>query len=453
MNPQISWAKGLLALSPLFVFLMLYLVLSIVADDFYAVPIAVAFLTACLYSLTVMKGKSINERFATLTNGACKPDLMMMVWIFILAGTFAQTAEQMGAIDATVNLVFYVLPSNLIWCGLFLAACIISLSVGTSVGTIAAITPVACGIADQTGESLPLAVAIVVGGAYFGDNLSFISDTTIMATKTQGCEMRDKFRANIKIAMPAAIICMVLYTYMGIGETAAQQTGSFSIWLVAPYLYILIASVMGMNVLMVLTSGTILAGAIGLVLDKFGNIFDWFHAMSEGIMGMSELIIVTLLASGMVAVIREMGGITFIMQRLTDRIKGKRGAEISIASLVVLTNLCTANNTIAILTVGSLAREISTRFGIPARRSASILDTFSCFAQGIIPYGAQMLIASGLAKINPLDIIPYLYYPYILGGMALLNIITHHEKKIVTTTAADNAQRVYGEQDHRKQPE
>ena len=425
MKDNISTGKGLLALSPLIVFLLLYLLLSIVADDFYAVPITVAFLAACLYSLFIMRGQSIGERFGHLSEGAASPSVMQMLWIFILAGAFASTAKQMGAIDATIRLALIAVPPGFLLSSLFLASCFISLSTGTSVGTIAALVPIASSMASQTGSSTAMMVAIVVGGAYFGDNLSFISDTTIVATQTQGCKMKDKFRANISIALPAALICLALYACQTPVNVEPDKMGPVSYPAIIPYIYIIVAALCGMNVMLVLASATLLAGIIGLsssTLTPFG----WLRAMNDGIMGMSELIIVTLMAAGLMQVIRLAGGINWLMQVFSRRIKGRRSAELSMATLVVLTDFCTANNTIAILSIGPLARRIAKQYDIAPRRAASILDTFSCLAQGIIPYGAQMLIASGLAAINPLDIIPYLYYPYILGAVAILYILIPH---------------------------
>lgn len=432
MEETISYREGLLSLGPLLVFLLTYFVLSLCANDFYAVPITVAFLVACCFSLFTLRGLPVSKRFGVLVEGAGDTGLMTMIWIFVLAGAFAATAKQSGAIDATVQVAMRLLPPGMMLCGLFLAACFISLSVGTSVGTIAALVPIACGVAQHTGHALPLMVAIVVGGAFFGDNLSFISDTTIMATKTQGCELRDKFRSNVRIAVPAAMLCILLYLFIGnasvtsLGEAMQSEVNYL---LVIPYIYILLAALCGMDVMLVLATGTLMSGVLGMSLGRF-DLFGWFHAMNEGIMGMGELIVVTMLAGGLVAAMRRTGGITFAMQRLSRHITGRRGAELSIASLVVFADVCTANNTIAILTVGPLAREISTRFHVSGRRAASILDTFSCFAQGLIPYGAQMLIAAGLAHLNPLQIMPYLYYPYILGATALLYIIIQrHEKE------------------------
>lgn len=422
MKDKIPTGKGLLALSPLIVFLMLYLLLSIVADDFYAVPITVAFLAACLYSLFIVRGETIGERFGHLSEGAASPSVMQMLWIFILAGAFASTAKQMGAIDATIRLTLIAVPPGFLLSSLFVAACFISLSTGTSVGTIAALVPIASSMASQTETSTAMMVAIVVGGAYFGDNLSFISDTTIVATQTQGCRMKDKFRANISIVLPAAFVCLALYACLTPVSVEPDQIGPVSYPAIIPYIYIIVAALCGMNVMLVLASATLLAGIIGLyggTLTPFG----WLRAMNDGIMGMSELIIVTLLAAGLMQVIRQAGGIDWLMQQFNSRKGTRRKAELSMATMVVLTDFCTANNTIAILSVGPLARYLALRYSIEPKRAASILDTFSCMAQGIIPYGAQMLIASGLAAVNPLDIIPYLYYPYILGAVALIYII------------------------------
>ncbi len=429
ISQQISLRHGLLALSPLAVFLGLYVVLSIVAGDFYGVPITVAFLVASIYGVCIVREPSIDQRVEVFSQGAARTDLLLMIWIFILAGAFASSAKAMGAVDAIVQLSLQVLPPQLILAGLFIAGCFISLSVGTSVGTIAALVPIATGIAQHTGTSLPLIVACTVGGAFFGDNLSFISDTTIVATRTQGCRMRDKFRANLRIAMPAACLVIVAYVFIGSHMAVPYETHPVNWLLILPYLLVLLTAVWGLNVMAVLTLGIASAGIIGMASGSY-SFFDWLKSMGEGIMGMSELIIVTLLAAGLVGVIKHMGGIEFLIQRLSRHINGRRGGELVIALLVVLTDLCTANNTIAILTVGPLAREISQRYGIAPQRTASILDTFSCFAQGIIPYGAQLLIASGLAALNPLDIIPYLYYPFILGICALIYIFVQRIRQV-----------------------
>ena len=422
---------GFLALSPLFVFLTFYLVFSLLAHDFYSVPITVAFMIASTYSIFLLRGMDLNERIKVYSRGAAQSNLLMMIWVFILAGAFAYSAKEMGAIQATVDLCLWALPPQLLMAGLFLAACFISLSVGTSVGTIVALVPIATGIAHETGTSLPMIVATVVGGAYFGDNLSFISDTTIVATQTQGCRLSDKFRLNARIVVPAAFVVLVVYVLLGLGMHVEQPATRIDGMLVLPYLIVFATALVGMNVMMVLVLGILSTGVIGILRGSY-RFYEWLTSMGEGILGMGELIIVTLMAAGMVGVIRHLGGIDFILQRLSRHIQGKRGAELSIASLVVFTNFCTANNTIAILTVGNLAKEISERFGIDPRRTASILDTFSCFAQGIIPYGAQMLMASSLAMINPIEIIPYLYYPFVMGLFMLMAILFRYPRKLLS---------------------
>ena len=418
----------MLALSPILVFMIVYLVGSILAGDFYKVPLTVAFLAASAYAVCITPKLKLKQRIAIFSRGAGDENLMLMVWIFIFAGAFAKAAGAMGAIDATVDLTLRMLPDGMLLPGLFIAACFISLSIGTSVGTVVALTPVAVGIAEQTGSSLPLIVAIVVGGSFFGDNLSFISDTTIVATQTQGVRMSDKFKANIYLAAPAALVVLALYVFLGQGVVAPSNVEWPAWYKVLPYVAVLVLAIEGLNVLVVLLIGILLAGVIGMVCGSF-DLMGWMGAMGEGIIGMSELIIVTLLAGGMLALIRHNGGIEYLITILTRRINGKRGAKFTIALLVVLADLCTANNTIALITVGPVARDIADQYGVDRRMSASLLDTFSCFTQGLIPYGAQLLMAAGLAAISPFDIIGYLYYPIALGIIAVLGILFRFPRK------------------------
>lgn len=418
----------MLALSPFLIFMVVYLAGSLIAGDFYELPLTVAFLVASAYAIAITPKIKLRERVNIFSRGAGDENIMLMIWIFVLAGAFATTASKMGAIDATVNLTLRLLPASMLLPGLFLAACFISLSIGTSVGTVVALTPVAVGIAEQTGCSLPMIVALVVGGAFFGDNLSFISDTTIVATQTQGCKMNDKFKANIWLAAPAAILVLVAYIFIGQGVHVPEYLPEVEWYKVIPYVAVLVMAIVGVNVLIVLFIGVLLAGIIGIIAGSF-NTIGWMGAMGEGIMGMSELIIVTLLAGGMLALIRHNGGIDYLIHALTIRIRGKRGAKFTIALLVILADMCTANNTIALVTVGPMAREIADKYGIDRRISASLLDTFSCFTQGLLPYGAQLLMAAGLAKITPFEIIGYLYYPIALGAMAVLGIIFNYPRK------------------------
>ncbi len=420
--------SNILALSPLAVFIVLYLVTSIIAGDFYKVPITVAFMVSSIYGIIIYRGRPLKERIDTFSQGAAAKQMMMMIWIFILAGAFANSARTMGNIDAIVSLTLSVLPPQMLLAGLFLASCFISLSVGTSVGTIVALTPIAAGIAQQTGTDLAMMTAVVVGGSFFGDNLSFISDTTIVATSTQGCRLRDKFCVNSFIVVPAALVIFVIYILMGSQIQEPQHIEPFKWIKVIPYLIVLITALFGMNVMAVLVLGIILSGAIGIMTESF-DVFGWFKAMGDGIIGMGELIIVTMMAGGMLELIKQQGGIDYIIQRLTRHVRGKRGAELSIGMLVALVNVCTANNTVAILTVGGIAKQIGDRYGVDNRKAASILDTFSCFVQGLIPYGAQLLIAGGLAALNPATIIPYLYYPFAIGIAATLSILFRYPKR------------------------
>ena len=409
-------------------FITLYLVTSIIAGDFYRVPITVGFLTASVYAITITRG-SLRRRITVFSRGAGSSQMMLMIWIFVLAGAFANSAKVMGSIDATVNLTLSLLPAEMMLAGLFLAACFISLSIGTSVGTIVALTPIAAGVALQTGASTAVLVAAVVGGSFFGDNLSFISDTTIIATQTQGCKLSDKFRVNSFIVVPAAIVVLILYVFMGQGITSPANIPEVEFSKVLPYLVVLVTAIFGLHVMVVLTLGILLAGIIGLLTGGFSDVFVWMQAMGDGIKGMGELIVITMLAGGLLEVIKHNGGIDFIIERLTRHISGKRGAELSIAALVSIVNLCTANNTVSIITVGGIARQIGRKYQLDPRKCASLLDTFSCTVQGLIPYGAQMLMAAGLAAINPIEILPSLYYPVTIGVAALLAIMLRYPRR------------------------
>lgn len=414
--------KGFKALSPLLLFIILYLITSIVAGDFYKVPITVAFLLSSIFGIAVTGKQPLKQRIEAYSRGAGTGDMMLMLWIFILAGAFASSAKQMGSIDATVNLTLHVLPSSMLLPGLFLAACFISLSIGTSVGTIVALTPIATGIAHSTGADVPMMTAVVVGGSFFGDNLSFISDTTVVATSTQGCKMSDKFRVNSFIAVPAALIVLVIYILTANDVQAPTHIPNVEVVKVIPYIVVLLIAILGLNVTAVLTLGLLLTGIIG-ILDGSYNLYSWFGAMGSGILGMSELIIITMMAGGLLEIVRMNGGIDCIIRVLTRHLHGKRGAEASIGALVALVDVCTANNTVAIITVGKIAKQIGDRFGVDNRKCASLLDTFSCCMQGIIPYGAQMLMAAGLAKLNPIEIVPFLYYPFVLFAVAIMCIV------------------------------
>ncbi len=428
--------NGWLALSPLFVFLCIYLISSIAVGDFYAIPISAAFLIASIYAILICRGKSLEKRIAVFSEGAGNKNVLLMIWIFVLAGAFAATAKEIGAIDATVNLALKILPGKLLYAGLFLAACFISMSIGTSVGTIVALVPVAAGIAEElalsgvtgTFSSTPFITAIIVGGAFFGDNLSFISDTTIAATRTQGCSMADKFKVNFRIVGPAAIVVALIYVILGSNVSVIPEAGVTDLVLLIPYILVIALALSGMNVTVVLATGLGVNGLIGLIKGSMGW-SSFLSAIGSGISGMGDLIIVTILAGGMLELIRMNGGLDFIVEGMTRRINGKRGAEFSIAGLVALANLCTANNTIAIITTGGIAKDITERFGLDPRKSASILDTFSCLIQGIIPYGAQLLMAAGLSGASSISIAGYLYYPFVMGTFAIAAILFRYPRR------------------------
>lgn len=424
--------KGLLALSPLFVlmaFIVMFTIYSVDKTDKEPnLSLSVAFMISSIYAVIIFSGIPIKKRIDTFSKGAGASNLMLMLWIYVLAGAFATSAKSMGAIDATVNMALNFLPASLILPGLFLAACFISISIGTSVGTVVALVPIAAGIAHSIGSNTALITAIVVGGAYFGDNLSFISDTTVVATQTQNCNMSDKFKVNAMIVAPAAIIVLTIYAIMGADFHAPAHVEQVEYLKVIPYLAVLITAVVGMNVMSVLTIGLVLCGLIGILNGDY-NIYGWFGAMGDGVLSMGELVIIAMMAGGMLEIIRENGGIDYVIEKITNKISGKRGAEFSIAALVSFVNICTANNTVAILTVGAISKKIGDRFGVDNRKAASILDTFSCCIQGIIPYGVQMLLAAGLANVNPIQIMPYLYYPIAIGLAASLAIIFRYPKK------------------------
>ena len=430
--------KGLLALSPLFLLIVLIVAFTVYSVDSShqdtSLSLTVAFMISSIYAVAISGGMPVKKRVDTYSKGAGANNLMLMLWIYVLAGSFAASAKAMGAVDATVNLALSILPASMILPGLFLAACFISVSIGTSVGTVVALVPIAAGLAHSMDANVGMMTAIIVGGAYFGDNLSFISDTTVVATQTQNCKMSDKFKVNSMIVVPAAVLVLIAYSVMGIGLQAPTHISEVEYMKVLPYLTVLVTAIAGMNVMAVLTLGTLLCGAIGIGSHLLGasgsyDLFGWFSAMGNGIIGMGELIIIAMMAGGMLEIIRENGGIDFIINKITAHVNSKRGAELSIAALVSMVNICTANNTVAILTVGNISKKIGDRFGVDNRKAASILDTFSCMVQGLIPYGVQMLLAAGLANLSPMDILPYLYYPLAIGVAALLAILFRYPKR------------------------
>lgn len=406
-------------------FIGFFIAITLTTGGFYKVSLTVVFTISSIYAITILKGKSLNERIRIFSRGAGQENLMLMLWIFILAGTFAQTAKDVGAIDSAVKGTLSILPSEFVLSGLFIASCLVSMSIGTSVGTVAALIPIAAGIAGSTGQSVEMTVATVTGGAFFGDNLSFISDTTIASTRTQGVELSNKFKANFLIVLPAAIITLVIYIILGSSGSFHASVTAADIIKLLPYVIVIVIALLGVNVFVTLALGNLLIGVTGLLLGTY-TLSNWFASIGQGIMSMSELIIISMLAGGMLEVIKAAGGIDFIMDKLSRHIHGKRGGELTIAAMVCLVNFCTANNTVAILTVGKLAKTITLRHNINPCKSASILDTFSCIIQALIPYGAQILMAAGLAGISPTSIVPYMYYPMILLVTSIAGILTRY---------------------------
>lgn len=420
--------QGILAISPLIVFVILYFVSSIIAGDFYMMPITVAFMLSCIYAIMTFRGRSVKDRVETFCIGAGEKNIMMMLCIFVLAGAFANSAKDAGCIEATVNLTLSLMPDSMIMAGLFIAACFISLAIGTSVGTIVALTPIAAGLAHSTGSSVPMMTAVIVGGSFFGDNLSFISDTTIVATSTQGCKQSDKFLVNSYTTIPVAIAVMVMYFFIGTGTQAPAVIPDIDYVKILPYIIVIVCALCGMNVFVVLTFGIISTGLIGIGYGVY-DLFGWCQSMGKGITGMGELVIVAVLAGGLLKVMTENGALEYLISIMTKKIRSKRSCELTIAMLVSLVNICTANNTVAILTVGSISKRIGDSYGVDNRKSASILDSFSCCIQSILPYGAQMLMATGLAAVSPIEILKYLYYPFVLFSVSVIAILIRYPKK------------------------
>ena len=418
-----------LALIPLGVFLLVYLGTSIVAKDFYAVSVIVPFLAAALTALIMNRKIKFDEKVEIFCKGAGNTNILLMIIIFILAGAFAQVAKDMGAVDSTVNLGLSLLPSSLLIPGIFVIGCFIALSIGTSMGTIVALVPIAVGIADKTGIATALAVGAVVSGAMFGDNLSIISDTTISATRTQGCEMKDKFKMNFKIVLPAAIITAVIFMLLTKNSAVVNlEVLEFNLFKILPYIIVIVTALLGVNVIVVLLLGILSSGVIGFIFGSF-DIIGLFNSISSGISAMSELIIISILIAGTIEIIKFNGGIDFILNKGLKNFKSKRGAEYGMAMLVSLVDICTANNTVAIVTVGPIAKDISNEFDLEPKRVAGILDMFSCVFQGIIPYGAQLISAAGLAALSPFAIMKFLFYPYLMGICAIIAIYIHWRSK------------------------
>ncbi len=423
MKDQIKKGNAL-ALLPLGIFLLLFLGTGLVTRDFYKMPVLVAFIIAAGCGFILNRKESFSNKIEIFCKGAGDSNIILMCMIFILAGAFGNVAKEMGAVESTVNLSLSLLPPNLLIGGLFIIACFISISMGTSVGTITALAPIGVGIAQKTGIPVALVIGAIVGGGMFGDNLSMISDTTIAAVRTQGCELRDKFKVNFLIVLPAAIIAIIILTIIT-AKYKVDISGvyTYEIIKILPYIFILIGALMGINVFLLLGGGIIFTSTIGI----FTGAFDFFgaaNAAAQGMMGMEDLAMLSIVVGGTLELIKFNGGIDFLLNFITSKIKTKKGAELGIAGLVSIIDLCTANNTIAIVMAGPLAKNIGDKYEIDSRRIASILDIFASCVQGLIPYGAQLLSAAGLAAISPIEILKYVHYPMLMGIFGLIAIAT-----------------------------
>lgn len=417
------------ALLPIIVFIVLFAGVGIFTGDFYAMPALVAFVTALFIAMFQTRGKTSDEKLHIMAEGAGDVNIITMVLIFIVAGAFSGVVSAAGGVENTVNFGLSILPPSLVVVGLFLIGCFISVSMGTSVGTITALAPIAAGVSSETGFPAAICVGAVVCGAMFGDNLSMISDTTIAAVRTQGCEMKDKFKQNFFIVLPAAIITAIIFFAVTMNlESVAKESYDYNFVMVIPYLVVLIGALIGFNVFYVLLAGIILSMIVGVAYGQF-TIIESFTAIGDGMASMFEISVISIVVACIVSLVRENGGIQLIIDTIKKRTKGKRGAEFGIAVLVLLIDLCTANNTVAIVMAGPIAKEISEEFEVDAKRSASILDIFASVGQGLIPYGAQLLTAGALVAISPVSIIPYCFYPMLMAVSAIVFMIFRPQTK------------------------
>ena len=410
------------ALLPIGVFLLIFLGSGILTGDFYAMPAIVAFLIALAVAFLQNRDLDFAQKIAIVSKGVGDENIITMCLIFLCAGAFSGAVTAAGGVDSTVNLGLSILPAKVAVAGLFVIGCFISVSMGTSMGTIAALAPIAAGISEKTGFGLAICIGAVVCGAMFGDNLSMISDTTIAAVKTQGCEMKDKFRENFLIVLPAALITVVLFFVTTMhGDFELTEELTYSIWRVVPYILVLVGALIGINVFVVLLGGTVVSLIVGVATGSLTPA-TMFSAVGEGVTGMYDITVISIVVACIVSLVREAGGIHFILNLIRRRIRSSRGAEAGIAGLALLVDLCTANNTVAIVMSGPIAKEISEEFDVSSRRSASLLDIFTSVGQGLIPYGAQLLSAASLTGLTPFEILPYCYYPVLMAVSAALFI-------------------------------
>ena len=424
IQPRLS---GLL---PVGVFLILFIGSGVVLNDFYSMPAIVAFVCALAVAFLQNPHRPFNDKLESVARSMGESNVMIMCLVFVLAGAFTGAVKSAGGVESTVNFALSILPTGIVLPGLFLIACFISLSMGTSVGTIAALAPIAIGVADKTGLAGAVCLGAIVGGAMFGDNLSMISDTTIAATRTQECDMDEKFKENFKIALPAAILTFVIFLVVGMGsEYALDSNLEYNLWQVLPYVAVLVAALAGVNVFLVLIGGTVLSIIVGVALGNIAPDMIFIAIGSgldgnSGIMNMYDITVISIICAGIIGLVRDNGGIEWILQKVGGLVKGKRGAQFGIAAISSLVDVSTANNTVAIVIAGPIARKISEEYDVSPRRTASLIDIFTSVWQGIIPYGAQILYASAGAaaagmSVTPLEIVPFLFYPFLLAICAL----------------------------------
>ncbi len=426
-----------IALLPIGVFLVIFLGSGIITGDFYAMPAIVAFLIALAVAFLQNRSLSFNDKIGVIAKGVGDENIITMSLIFLCAGGFSGAVTAAGGVESTVNLGLSVLPPSVAVVGLFVIGCFISVSMGTSMGTIAALAPIAVGISEKTGFSMAVCIGAVMCGAMFGDNLSMISDTTIAAVKTQGCEMKDKFKENFLIVLPAAVITMVVFFFIT-KDASFEMTGelTYSVWKVMPYLLVLVGALIGINVFVVLIGGTIISLIVGVATETIA-LDQIFIAIGGGeingqaiggVTGMYDITVISIVVACIVSLVKEYGGIQFILNIFKKLIKGEKGAEVGIAGLALAVDCCTANNTVAIVMAGPIAKEIATEYDVNPKRSASLLDIFSSVGQGLIPYGAQMLSAASLTGLTPFNILPHMYYPILMAVSAFLFIAFRKRK-------------------------
>lgn len=425
---QIENKGRAIALLPIGVFLVIFLGSGIIMNDFYAMPAIVAFLIALAVAFMQNRKLPFAEKFAIISKGVGDENIITMCLIFLCAGAFSGAVTAAGGVESTVNFGLSILPSNIAVVGLFVIGCFISVSMGTSMGTIAALAPIAVGISEKTGYAMAICIGAVVCGAMFGDNLSMISDTTIAAVKTQGCEMKDKFKANFLIVLPAAIITIIIFLLIT-RNSDYQMTEelTYNLFQILPYVLVLVGALIGINVFVVLIGGTMVSLIVGVATGTLA-VSELFTVVGSGVTGMYDITVISIVVACIVSLVKEYGGIQFILNLIRNGIKGKKGAEIGIAGLSLLVDACTANNTVAIVMAGPIAKEISEEFGVDAKRSASLLDIFTSVGQGLIPYGAQLLSAATLTALTPFDILPYCYYPILMAISAVVFILLKKEK-------------------------